>query len=98
MVSAGGGRWCCGLPGYKKLKRRWRKSCQWTGLIHSGEDSTKSGIQKMNKKKSPVDMALTRGACAACSTLDTYLAPSSVRLSIQLLRLNGGWMEPEAQF
>jgi len=52
----------------------------------------------MNKKKLPVDMALTRGACAACSTLDTYLAPSSVRLSIQLLRLNGGWMEPEAQF
>jgi hypothetical protein len=40
----GGGRWCCGLPGYKKLKRRWQKSCQWTGLIHSGEDSTKSGV------------------------------------------------------
>jgi hypothetical protein len=36
-------RWRCGLLGYKKRKKRRQKSCLWTGLIHRGEDSTKSG-------------------------------------------------------
>ncbi len=39
-------RWRCELLGYKKQKRRRRKSCLWTGLIHRGEDSTKSWYKK----------------------------------------------------
>ena len=46
MVVLGVESWRCGLPGYKKRKRRRQKSCLWTGLIHRGEDSTKSGYKK----------------------------------------------------
>jgi hypothetical protein len=41
-------RWCCGLLGYKKQKRRRQKSCLWTGLIHRGNEGTKSGYKKTN--------------------------------------------------
>ena len=46
-------RWRCGLLGYKKRKRRRRKSCLWAGLIHRGEDSTKSGLKDEKCKKKP---------------------------------------------
>ena len=51
MVVLGVERWRCGLLGYKKRKRRRRKSCHWTGLIHRGEDSTKSGYKDGKCKK-----------------------------------------------
>ena len=53
MVVLGVERWRCGLLGYKKRKRRRRKSCLWAGLIHRGEDSTKSGLKDEKCKKKP---------------------------------------------
>jgi len=45
MVVLGVERWRCRLLGYKKRKRKKQKSRLWKGLIHSGEESTKSGVQ-----------------------------------------------------
>jgi hypothetical protein len=48
--------WCWGWRGgvadywgTKNDKRRRRKSCLWTGLIHRGEEGTKSGYKKMKR-------------------------------------------------
>ena len=43
-------RWRCKLLGYKKRRRRRQKSCMWTGLIHRGEEGTKSGYKKMKRE------------------------------------------------
>ena len=48
--------WCWGWRGgvadywgTKNDKRRRRKSCLWTGLIHRGEEGTKSGYKKTKR-------------------------------------------------
>jgi hypothetical protein len=43
MVGVGGGEVALRITGVQKTKRRRQKSCLWTGLIHRGEDNTKSG-------------------------------------------------------
>jgi hypothetical protein len=47
MVGVGGGEVVLRITGVQKTKKRRRKSCLWTGLIHRGEESTKSGYKKM---------------------------------------------------
>ncbi len=48
--------WCWGWRGgvadywgTKNDKKRRQKSCLWTGLIHRGEEGTKSGYKKMKR-------------------------------------------------
>ncbi len=48
--------WCWGWRGgvadywiFKKQKRRRQNFCLWTGLIHRGEESTKSGYKKTKR-------------------------------------------------
>ena len=49
MVGVGGGEEVVlRITGVKKQKRRRQKSCLWTGLIHRGNDGTKSGYKKTN--------------------------------------------------
>ena len=50
MVGVGGGEVVLRITGVQKTnKRRRRKSCLWTGLIHRGEEGTKSGYKKTKR-------------------------------------------------
>ncbi len=53
MVGVGGGEVVLRITGVQKTKRRRRKSCLWTGLIHRGEESTKSGYKDEKCTKKP---------------------------------------------
>jgi hypothetical protein len=58
MVGVGG--WRGGVADYwgtKNDKRRRRKSCLWTGLIHRGKEGKKSGYKKMKRGIRPSPQA-----------------------------------------
>jgi len=63
MVGSGGGEVALQITGVQKTKKENEKSCLWTGLIHRGEDSTKSGYKDMKVIKTlPVDTAFLKYA------------------------------------
>jgi hypothetical protein len=75
MVGVGGGEVVLRITGVQKTKkRRRRKSCLWTGLIHRGEESTKSGYKrrKMYKKPLPVDRALMKNDMSQLFNINYY--------------------------
>jgi hypothetical protein len=69
MVGIGGEEVALWITGVQKQKRRRQKSCLWTGLIHSGEDSTKSGYKKTKNVQKNLACGLGLGPVLSLLTI-----------------------------